>query len=225
MSQSKVFELAGRVPAEEGSTPASHREVPEKSQARTPWNGSLAESELSMPGGLLLAALTACANERGHHFTQMAAELGVTYGYIAQLRNGNREVSQVSDDFALACAQYLVVPRMTVLMLAGRISPRDMFESQDLLAAEVTRAFTYVCSDPEWGPLVTAEARAGGLETHYGVIRLYEKATGKSLMPKALNLAQLSQEVAKLQELQASRKAAVSSASNARKRGPRSANQ
>lgn len=198
---------------------------PELSRAhtRTPWNGSLAESELDLPGGLLLAALTACANSRGHHFSKMASELGVTYGYIAQLRNGTREVPQISDDFALACARYLMVPRLTVLTLAGRLQPKDFFESGDVMASEVSRAFEYVCSDPKWGPLVTAELRKSGLESQFALVRLYEGATGKALMPRALDEATLAREVAKFQEIQAQRLVSVTAASAARKRGPRKA--
>lgn len=194
-----------------------------RAHTRTPWNGSLDESELDLPGGLLLAALTACANSRGHHFSKMAAELGVTYGYIAQLRNGTREVPQISDDFAMACARYLMVPRLTVLTLAGRLQPKDFFESGDVMAAEVTRAFEYLCSDPKWGPLVTAELRKTGIESQFAMVRLYEAASGKTIMPRALDEATLAREVAKFQELQAQRLLSVTAASAARKRGPRKA--
>jgi hypothetical protein len=217
----KVFDIGDRKALAPGELGEHNAPEDDAKVQRTPWNGSLAAAELDMPGGLLLAALTACANTRGHHFTQMAAELGVTYGYIAQLRNGNRGVAQISDDFALACARYLVVPRMTVLMLAARITPEDMFESNEMMASEVIRAFEYVCTDPLWGPLVTPEMRAGTLETQYGVVRLYEKAAEKSLMPKALDMSTLAEEVVKLAKLQATRKETVSTASGARKRGPR----
>lgn len=219
---SKVFDLSER---QQKGAAADAESTDNSVRTRTPWNGSLAEAELDMPGGLLLAALTACANSRGHHFTQMAAELGVTYGYIAQLRNGNREVDQVSDEFALACARYLVVPRMTVLMLAGRITPADVFESDEMVATEVTRAFEYLCTDPQWGPMVTAEMRKASTETQFGIVRLYEKATGRTLMPKALDVQTLAVEIQKLHKLQEERKASVTATAGTRKRGPRKATQ
>jgi hypothetical protein len=52
---------------------------------RTPWCGNFSEEELDRPGGLLLAALIKCANDRRLLFKDMAKELGVTYGYINQL--------------------------------------------------------------------------------------------------------------------------------------------
>lgn len=209
---SKVHDIASR---------QNGIEDPGRSRTRTAWNGGLADTELDLPGGLLLAALTSCANSRGHHFTEMAAELGVTYGYIAQLRNGNREVPQISDDFAMACARYLMVPRMTVLMLAGRLTPADVFENEQLMAAEIGRAFAFVCADPKWGPLVTAEMRKTGLDSQFGVVRLYEAATGKKLMPAAVDETTLANEVSKLHAIQDQRKQLVSATSEARKRGPR----
>lgn len=214
---SKVLDIAERAGAVDTVT--------QRANARVPWNGAFADSELTMPGGLLLAALTACANSRGHHFTKMASELGVTYGYIAQLRNGTRLVPQISDDFAMACASYLMVPRLTVLMLAGRIVPADFFESNEVMVSEVRRAFEYVCSDPKWGPLVTAEMRLANVESHFGLVRLYEGATGKVLMPRALNETVLAREVAAFQDVQQKLKAEVAAGSAARKRGPRKAHE
>lgn len=176
---------------------------------RTPWSGNLDEAELDRPGGLLLAALIRCANERRQQLSDLARELGVTYGYISQLRAGLRPTNQVSDDFALSCSHYLGVPRMTVLMLAGRIAPEDAFESQEVLAAQIPRAMSYVCDDPDWGPLVPPEVRDSSPEAHFLVVRLYEEATGKRLLPERLNPQTLAAEIQKLQALRQKRQAAV----------------
>lgn len=185
------------------------------------WSGTLDENEMNKAGGLLLAALTACATQRGHQFPQLAAELGVTYGYIAQLRSGLRQTAQISDDFALACARYLGVPRLTVLMLSGRITPQDHFESDELAANEVNRAFDFICTDKTWGPLMTEELRASSIESRFAVVRLYEKATETVLMKKATNAQTLAAEILKLHKLQEQRKEQVFEASAGRKRGPR----
>lgn len=176
---------------------------------RTPWSGNLDEAELDRPGGLLLAALIRCANERRQQLSDLARELGVTYGYLSQLRTGLRPTNQVSDDFALSCCHYLGVPRMTVLMLAGRIAPEDAFESQEVLAAQIPRAMAFVCDDPDWGPLVPPEIRDSSPEAHFLVVRLYEEATGKRLLPDRLNPQTLAAEIQKLQALRQKRQAAV----------------
>lgn len=165
---------------------------------RAPWTGNLDEKELQRPGSMLLAALVQCANERRHQMQDLARELGVTYGYINQLRSGLRNTSQISDDFALACARYLGVPRLTVLMLAGRLTIDDAFEPDRMLANEVPRALEYVTKDPEWGPLVTREVRAASCETQFLVVRLYESATGKKLLPDRLNVQTLAEDLRRL---------------------------
>lgn len=218
---SKVFDLGERQAHATGKEVVAHIQEPAKDANRQPWNGMFSEAELDAPGGLLLAALSSCAVMRGHQLTQMAAELGVTYGYIAQLRNGHRDVSQISDDFATACAQYLMVPRMTVFMLAGRITAEDLFDTTDSAEREVSSAMSVLCADTDWGPMVTQELLRGSLASRYLLVRLYERATGKSLMSKAVDMHDMAKEVAKLAEAQAARKAAGLIAPVARKRGPR----
>lgn len=160
------------------------------------WSGEMDDSEIVRPGGLLLSALIRCANERGMQLNDMSRELGVTYGYINQLRNGLRPVGQVSDDFAFACARYLGVPRLTVLMMAGRITPDDAFEREGLMLKEVESAMRYVCDDPSWGHLVTQELRKSSVESKFLLVRMYETSTGKVLMDKHLDTKKLAAEIA-----------------------------
>lgn len=203
----KVVRMKGRGDAgAESVAEGSPAESGEKRDYhRIPWSGNLDENELGRPGGLLLAALIRCANERRQQLNDMARELGVTYGYINQLRNGIRQVNQVSDDFALGCARYLGVPRMTVLMMAGRVSPEDLFEHREMMAAEIGRAMAFMVDDPQWGHQVTPELRQASVESQYLLVRLYEEATGKRLMDKHLNADTLAQEIGKLREIQAAR--------------------
>jgi transcriptional regulator with XRE-family HTH domain len=189
-----------------GETKSSPEEKPQKEYHRTPWSGNLDEDEITKPGGLLLAALIQAANERRQQLNDMARDLGVTYGYINQLRNGIRSVNQVSDDFALACATYLEVPRITVLMLAGRITPADAFEDRNMMAAELARAMKFICDDPKWGPLMTMELRNATPESSYAIIRMYEAATGKVLMATHIDLPTLAKEIESLREIQDNRR-------------------
>lgn len=204
----KIVDIKGR------GTKTAHKppvEAPASEDAstreynRTPWSGNLDEDEIQRPGGLLLAALIHCANERRLQLNDMAKELGVTYGYINQLRNGFRAVNQVGDDFALGCARFLGVPRLTVLMLAGRITPADAFENRDLMAGEIGRAMAFICQDPEWGHMVTAELRNSSLESQFLLVRMYEAATKKVLMNTLIDIETLAEKIAALQELQAAR--------------------
>ncbi len=200
----KVVQMKGRTAA--ARTPdLSTPEDAGADHGRIPWSGNLDESEIGKPGGLLLAALIRRANELRHQMNDMARELGVTYGYINQLRNGRRATSNVSDEFAMRCAQYLSVPRMTVLMLAGRVTPQDLFEHEKMMAAEIARAMAFIVEDPKWGPLVTAELRKSSLESQFLLVRLYEEATDKRLMDSHLRPETLSQDIARLAAVQAER--------------------
>ncbi|MDO8417774.1 MAG: hypothetical protein Q7S87_16360 [Agitococcus sp.] len=176
---------------------------------RTPWSGNLDDEELTRPGGMLLAALIRHANESGHQMAEMARELGVTYGYINQLRNGTRHINQISDDFANACALYLGIPRLTVLMLAGRISPEDIYESKELVIESIPRAMRYICEDPDWGHLVSADIRNGSYATHFLIVKLYEAATQKSLIPGSIKPDTLASDIEKLRIIQAQRREAL----------------
>lgn len=200
-----IKDIKGTRAAGKSSEKTGGEASPAREYNRTPWSGNLDNEELARPGGLLLAALIHCANERRQQLNEMSDELGVTYGYVNQLRNGIRKVHQVSDEFALACARYLGVPRLTVLMMAGRVTPEDIFESEEMMATEVPRAMAYICDDPNWGHMVTPELRNATLHSQFLIVRLYEKATGKALMDKALDPEKLTAEILKLKEIQAKR--------------------
>ena len=172
----------------------------EHGNKRTPWSGHLSNAEMSRPGGLLLAALIRCTSERGMQLNELAKELDVTYGYINQLRNGIRPVSQISDDFALACSRFLGIPRLTVLMLAGRITPEDLFEPGDKLDKQVSKAIGFICEDTAWGHLITAELRNTSDHSQFAIVKLYEAATGKVLMDRTLQLESFAEEISRLQE-------------------------
>lgn len=174
---------------------------------RIPWSGNLDETELRRPGGTLLAALITCANERRLQMNTMAEELGVTYGYVNQLRNGIRTVAQISDSFALECAIFLGIPRLTVLAMAGRITKEDAYEDRQMLATEIQRAMAYIAADPKWAPYLTVGLKSMDSESLFMLVTLYEKAEDKVLLPKAVNLASLMEELSKLEAVKAQRNA------------------
>lgn len=184
----------------------------------TPWSGNFDERELTRPGGILLAALICCANERRLKFGKMAEELNVTYSYINHLRNGIRHVEKISDTFALACAKFLGVPRMTILMYAGKVTSSDLVEGENMLAHEVSRAIGFICGDIKWGHMVTQEQRRADAISQFGLVKLYEAATGKVLLDKTLDCQSLELEIAKLKEIQAKRESIVCESSLKKRR-------
>lgn len=137
---------------------------------------------------MLLGALFACASERGHLLKDMARELGVTYGYISQLRGDNRKVNAISDKFASDCAKYLGISLARVWVLAGKLQAEDLYAPGDSFDTNLANAIEFIGRDPRWGHLLTPELRRADPQTQHMVVKLYEAATGKVLLA-ASNLA------------------------------------
>lgn len=167
-----------------------------KTYERTPWCGNLKDDEMECPGAMLIAALIRRANEVGQQLNEMARELGVTYGYINQLRNGLRNVKKISDEFALGCARYLCLPLLTVLTLAGRVTNADFFESREAFEKSVDDAMAVLYADPLWSALATEELLHSSIDSKLVLVRLFERASGVVLIPHQLEIDALAQELA-----------------------------
>ena len=129
-----------------------------------------------------MSALARCAQERGQSLPDLAEQLGYSYPYINLLISGARRVDQVSDDFTNACAAYLGVPKAAVLMMSGRLEAKDFFGPGDFHAGLLDAAMHYIESDPSWSPLVTAELRHASAASRFCLVKMYEAATGKTLL-------------------------------------------
>lgn len=169
---------------------------------RVPWAGGLDKAELAKPGGLLLAMLIYRANELGHKMQEMSSELGVTYGYLVQLREGIRQVKNVSDEFAQACALYLGVPRLTVLLASGKITPADMFENPHDLVRTLPRAMQFIQRDSEFGGIMPADLFTASEQVQFFVVMLYEAATRKKLLPGKIDHLDLAKQIESFHEAQ-----------------------
>lgn len=155
---------------------------------RFPWAGGLTESERARSGAELISWLMQTANDRGLNLKQMAQELGVTYGYIAQLRNGIRQTRHISEEFSQHAARFLGVPRISVLLAAGTVRIQDFYENGNAVAADLDRALQIIAKDPAWGALLPLEAHEATLELKHFIVAAFERATGRSLMPGRTDL-------------------------------------
>lgn len=86
-------------------------------------NTSKEECRKVMP--VLLQALFVAALQKGHNKEELAQSLGVTPGYVFQLRSGLRLSNRISMSFARRCADYLGVSTLGVLVLAEVFDIRD----------------------------------------------------------------------------------------------------
>lgn len=160
------------------------------------WSGDYDQRTLHRPGGLLMAALVQHAAARGESIAQMCVTLGYSYPYINLLMSGARRVTQASDEFIHACAVYLRIPRLTAMMLAGRVTPADLFELGQFNSRMLEPAMEYIAADPEWSGLLTAQLRSSSAQSKYCLVKMYEKATGRKLLADELDVKSVAEELA-----------------------------
>ncbi len=145
------------------------------------WAG-LTKVEADRPGSVLLKLIYEEGFKRGLQISEIAAEIGVSYGYMAQLRNGLRSVPHVSDEVLQNIATFLQVPRFTLLLAAEKIKLSDFYEPTTL-EHSIEVALVDMSRDPQWAGIVPVSLVDADPKIKLLTIRLYEKATGKKLMP------------------------------------------
>jgi len=134
----------------------------------------------------LIAALEEAAERKGINKQELASALGVTYGYLAQLKSGIRETRNIGDEFADNCATFLGVPRIKVLIRAGRVRASDFYDvaGEEAFRLKVSAALKIIKMDIEWGPYFPyqlLEPNADPMIQQF-VVLLYEKASNKMLL-------------------------------------------
>ena len=143
--------------------------------------------------------LLARANELGQQLHEMAASLHVSYGYISQLRSGLKRTKDVSDEFTTACAKYLDVPRLQVMLAAGKVKPEDLYEDPYDAARSVPRAIEVIAKDTQYGSLMPPQLRQASYELQFFVVTLFEAARGVKLIPGQHSASEMARAIAALQ--------------------------
>ncbi|MCO6414113.1 MAG: helix-turn-helix transcriptional regulator [Thiogranum sp.] len=156
---------------------------------------AMSDEDLSRPGATLLSWLFAKANADGYTLSQLAEQLGVTYGYVSQLRSGARKTQHISQTFSRAAAEYLGVPHIAVLLAAGIVQPEDYYDSPESFRQRVDSGINTMRQDPQWGPLVPAGIGRQSYEYKRLLVLLYERATQQTLLPDATDLDDLVQQI------------------------------
>ena len=113
-----------------------------------PWSGRVSTDDVARPGGLLIAALWQCAQERGLSLSELATAMGASYWSLSQLRIGFRAIEALDDDLAQACAAFLDLPRLTIDMLAGLLDPAQALAEEDLSGEDILHARQLLAQAP-----------------------------------------------------------------------------
>lgn len=135
----------------------------------------------SAPGGPLMGWLLDEALARGHHQQELARQLGVTVGYLHQLRNGLRQVNHISHDFAAACASYLMVPAVVVKLVSGLIRMSDFAWPNVSEEELVERAFQRLRSDPVVMTALPESLDSLSYEARRALVILYSEVSCQDL--------------------------------------------
>lgn len=160
-------------------TVQQHDTQPDSNVKETPQER--VERLYSEDGGPLLGWLIDEAQLRGQLLSEMATDLHVTYGYINQLRNGIRKVSNISNEFARSCANYLGVPTVVVKLVSGSISLSDFAWpalDEDMV---VERAFQRMLTDPNVRPSLPRHAQKLPVAAKRAMVMMYADITGVDL--------------------------------------------
>ena len=167
-----------KTPSQRGTTPVVHLSETLTHPASSETPTERVERLYAEDGGPLLGWLMDEAQLRGQLLNEMAAALGVTYGYINQLRNGIRKVSHISNEFARSCANYLGVPTVVVKLVSGSISLSDFAwpaVDEDMV---VERAFQRMLSDPNVRPSLPRNAHKLPVPAKRVMVMMYADITG-----------------------------------------------
>lgn len=133
-------------------------------------------------GGALVGWLLDEARQRRIPFTTMAEQLGVTYGYINQLRTGQRGTEGIGQQFADACARFLGVPPVVVKLLAGRILVSDFAWTHEGEAGMIERAYRRMLTDPVARQYVLANGESLSVAAKRSLVLLYAEGSGQDVL-------------------------------------------
>lgn len=92
-------------------------------------------------------------------------------------------MARIADHFARKCARYLRVPTVRVMLMTGKLTPEDFLEPGGSFEEAVASALEHIAHDPAFGHLVTPAVREGSADAKHFLVRLYERAAVKQLLP------------------------------------------
>jgi len=152
-----------------------------KSEVETETKSERVERFYGAKEGPLLAWMFDECRLRGTELPEMAAELGVTYGYISQLRNGIRKTQDLSHDFCVACARYLGVPTIAVKVVAGVVRMSDFLHPSETEEDAVERAIRHIQDDPVIRQAVPVDLSSLSFEAKRAVALMYVQSSAQDV--------------------------------------------
>jgi transcriptional regulator with XRE-family HTH domain len=112
---------------------------------------------------------------------EMAKELGVTYGYLSQLRTGVRDVSQIGILFMESCARFLGVAPAVVMLTSGFLKMSHFSTRVESDDEVVERALRLMQEDPHIRTVIPVDLSQLCAEGKRAVLMLYGEVAGRDV--------------------------------------------
>lgn len=133
-------------------------------------------------GGALVGWLVDEARRREMAMQDMAQEVGVTVGYISQLRTGLRPTENISKEFARNCAEFLGVAPAVVMVVAGCIRLSDFSLPDVGEDALLDRTLQAALADPRLRAAFPEDLLSLSPDAKRALISMYSALSDKDLM-------------------------------------------
>lgn len=153
-------------------------------------SGGYTNADVKREGSTLLAMLYAKARAEGLQTQELAQRLDVPPAYLGQLRSRDAHVEHISREFAQACAKFLGMPLIFVMVAAGQLREQDFRGPVDE-SVLVRQALNTVLLDPAYGPLLPPSLLEQDEPIQRAFVILYERASGKRLLGGRVTAAEL----------------------------------
>lgn len=129
------------------------------------------------PGGPLIGWLFDEAQRRHHTLQQMSQELGVTYGYISQLRTGIRGTENLSQSMCEAIARYVGTCTVVVKLMANNIRLSDFLFPAESEETVLDRALRFMQEDPKIRHVIPNELHLLPFEAKKALVLMHGEAS------------------------------------------------
>jgi len=150
--------------------------------------GGLTAAALKKRGAALVGLIMEARASRGLTYEQVAKQLRMHRNYLLLLRKGKREISNVSNETMESIASFLGIAPVLAMLAGGQLRLEHFYQSPEVLHQSLGQALTFIQRDPDLGPYMPATAFSADADLQGFILLLYERATGKTLIPGRVSL-------------------------------------
>lgn len=161
----------------------------------------LSTDALKLPGATLVNLILEVRVARGLTYEQLAEEhLGISRSHLMMLRTGKRTIVNISSRTMKRIAAFLGIPPVVAMLAGGQLGLEDFYQTPEMLQQGLAQAMKFIQRDPDIGPYMPATVFLADEAVQRFIMLLYEKATGRTLIPSRVSLADIVESYKTLEE-------------------------